>query len=75
MPQSHAVQLTHWREDEKAQLETGHKEGGQRNAYQVPEVLQLKDFGQTAAAACCLCQSQLGCDFVAKPALATAGVC
>lgn len=29
------LQLTHWRSDEKALLEAGHKEGGQRKASQV----------------------------------------
>ena len=29
------MQLTHWRQEEKANLEAGHKEDGQRNAYQV----------------------------------------
>lgn len=35
-PHCVAAQLTHWRSDEKARLDAGHKEGGQRNAFQVP---------------------------------------
>ena len=35
------MQLTHWRQEEKGKLEAGHKEGGQRNAYQVQQLYEL----------------------------------